>query len=1153
MRTTLLFPLVALIFLAAPADAQRSTGGIRGTVRDATQSVLPGATVTISNEDTGLVRTVVTNSAGVYSVPELPVGRYKVAAELQGFKLAARTGVVLRVADDLGIDFELAPGAISEVVNVEAASAPVKTIGGDVSGVITGEMVRELPLNGRNFLQLALLMPGVSAPDFLNVKDKGLLGGSDLSVSGGDVTANLWTVDGANNNDVGSNRTILVYPSLDAIEEFKILRNSYGPEFGGAGGAQINIVTRGGTNRFSGSMFYSGRNDALNKKNYFLEAADQPKEKLRRNDVGAAFGGPLIKDKLHFFANFEWNIEDRGTARTAFVPTEAERNGDFSGARVAGCSPPIPVDPLTGAPFPGNRIPANRLSAAGFLYLKLYPLPNVAPSAGSCNNWVTSVVSPIRYNQESVRADWNVSQASRLMVRYTHDTWKNNAPSVQSNLWGDDPFPAVDSNWDQPSRSFVASLNQTLGTNATNTLQFSYSANKIAITRGGTDSGLSSELLGALPPIFPVSSKQYGDQTSHPVFWGGQGYGALWNEAPFLNNQDLFIVKDDYTKVFGKHLVKVGALATLPDSRKNEDTDGNGSDMNARFWGSAGLNGWGANTGNVLADFLLRDMTWGFSEASTSRSAQQRWRDVEFYAADSWQVSKGLTFDYGVRYSLFFNPYTTDNKITSFVPELFNPALGADPCNGLLQPPGMNWCAQVVAKGGADGPNRSLMQQDVNNIAPRVGVAWDLSGSGKTVLRAGVGQFFLRERLSPVLSIATNPPFVSTLNGIRKLDTTAEPCDGCFGSTLGAPAHGRELDQRTPNNWQWNVMFQHEVWRNTTIEVGYVANNGYDLLKTRVANQVLAGDVNNNGVDDRREYVVTTPANADLRQFGVLGNNNIGIWEHTGRSTYHSLQTQFISRFGRGSQLQTSYTLSRSRSNLDLTNSGGSPARGNATIDDQNPDVDWGRPETGRTHIFNASLIWLMPNLEGRSSAVRGVFGDWELATIVGAATGQPLTVYTGTLPGLNGGPSGTGYNDNQVPNRVASEPCRASGGLPEQIVNPNAYTLNGFQLGAIGTARRGDCDGPAYFQTDLAFYKNIPLGGRTKLQLRWDIFNVFNNTNFLFVVDNFIMNPSAVVLNNADPTKAATITSATIPTNFGQATRTRDPLQMQFGFKLLF
>src|ERR1700752_398407 len=335
-------PAAIAISLALPALAlaQRTTATVRGTVRDATQGLLPGVTVTATNQDTGLVRSVVTNESGVYSAPDLPVGRYTIEAELPSFKKANRTNVVLRVADDFSIDFDLEAGDVKETVNVEASATPVRILGGDVSGVITGEQVRELPLNGRNFLQLATLMPGVSAPDFLNVKDKGLLGGSDLSVSGSDVTANLWSVDGANNNDVGSNRTILVYPSLEAISEFKILRNSYGPEFGGSGGAQINVVTQSGTNRFSGTGFYSGRSDALNAKNYFLEINDQPKDKLKRNDFGGSGGGPIIKDKLHFFGNVEWNLEDRGTTRTAFVPTQAERNGDFSGPTIPGCSYP---------------------------------------------------------------------------------------------------------------------------------------------------------------------------------------------------------------------------------------------------------------------------------------------------------------------------------------------------------------------------------------------------------------------------------------------------------------------------------------------------------------------------------------------------------------------------------------------------------------------------------------------------------------------------------------------------------------------------------------------------------------------------------------------------------------------------------------------
>src|SRR2546425_994766 len=276
---------LAILFtvIGIPSFAQKITATIRGTVTDSTGGVVPGANVTVRGENTGVTRSTVTNASGVYSFPELQVGTYTVEVAISGFKTSVVKGVALNVADDRAVNVKLETGAMSESITVEVPAVAVQTIGGEVAGLVTGEQVRELPLNGRNFLQLTTLMPGVSQADDFNTKDRGLMSHISVSVSGSGPGGNMWTVDGANNNDVGSNQTILVFPSVDAIDEFKVHRNSYGAEFGGAAGAQVNIVTRGGSNEFHGSAYYFGRNEKLASKDYFLEQASPSPKKARLN------------------------------------------------------------------------------------------------------------------------------------------------------------------------------------------------------------------------------------------------------------------------------------------------------------------------------------------------------------------------------------------------------------------------------------------------------------------------------------------------------------------------------------------------------------------------------------------------------------------------------------------------------------------------------------------------------------------------------------------------------------------------------------------------------------------------------------------------------------------------------------------------------
>ena len=1149
--------LVLLVFglilgLSLPASAQRFTASIRGTVTDDSGAVLPGATVTLTGTETGVSRSTQTNGEGVYVFGDILVGIYDVQVELEGFQSSVVKDVELNVADIRRVDAKLSIGEISETITTTAAAVVVETIGGEVAGLITGEQIRELPLNGRNFTQLTTLMPGVSSPEGFNTQNKGLLAGVDLSISGSSTTGNLWTVDGANNNDVGSNRTILIYPSVDTIEEFKVHRNSYGAEFGGAGGAQINLVTRGGTNDFKGSAFYFFRDDSLNEGNFFLERAGLDKEPLNRDDFGFTLGGALVKDKLHFFVSEEWNQEERGVVRSGFVPTAAERAGNFSGAGIAGCTAGVPVDPLTGQPFPGNIIPSDRLSGAGMNFLNLYPLPNVTPTPGSCLNWIEAVPTPIDWRQDNFRLDYNINEKSRLMVRYTQDTWENGAPNATeaNGLWGDDPFPAVDSNWDQEGRSLVLQLNNTLGASAVNTLTYSFSGNEIDINRGGTDPGLNATINAGIPTIFPNDDKSGSTERSHPVFWGGQGYAPLWNIAPWQNDHDISVFKDDYQQVFGNHWLKAGVL--YGQNSKKEFIGGASAFESPQFWGSAGLNGWGATTGNILADFLLEGMTFGFSENSFQPTPELEWEDLEVYVSDSWQIHPRVTLDLGVRYSRFEAPYAVDDSLTSFVPSLFDPALGNDPCNGLAQVPGTDPCGAAGFLGGTTGAGRGLIAEDNDNFAPRLGLAWDVKGDGRSVLRAGFGQFFQRDRVNIQLEFAGQPPFASSQSGIRSLDSAAEPCGGCFALSNGAPRVGIDPEAETPYNFQYNLTWEQQLGKNTTLEVGYVGSRGRHLTRRSDINQVPAGDVNGNGIPDRLEYVrnVGDPGTlGNLRPFSNFGDAQILFWEHNGTSEYDSIQTQFVTRFGRGSQFQASYTWSRFKADDPLDDSGAGSFDGQIT-DRDNPALDFGYANLHRDHIFNSSLILNLPTLDNQSDFVRALFGNWQIGTIVSYASGTPITVYSGSVPGLNG-PAGTGFTDNQRPLRVAGEPCRASGGPAEQWLNPNAYTLVGYQLGTTnGIAPRGDCEGPDFFQVDLSFFKNIRITDRISAQLRFEIFNVFNRDNFFNV--NNVLNPISTTLDS-DLATATQITGEVIPASFGQAARAGDPRQIQLGIKFEF
>lgn len=1154
MRKHWLSSAAALVLLLAlPAVAQRITASIRGTVTDQTGGVMAGAKVTVTNEGTGLTRTANTNEAGNYSFSELPVGSYRVEVASEGFKSEIRSKIGVTVAEDRQIDVQMQTGAVTETVNVEVAAVAVDTTGGDIAGLMTGEQVRELPLNGRNFIQLTLLQPGVTAQQGLDTKSKGLAGGSDISVSGGSTTSNLWLVDGADNVDHGSNRTILVYPSVDAIEEFKIQRNNYGAEFGQAGGAQINLVTRGGTNEFHGSAYYYGRRDQWNSANYFLEQAGGGAAPLHWDDFGATLGGPIMKDKLHFFLSYEKNNDKRSDVRTSFVPTQAERNGDFSAAGIPGCTENKPIDPLTGQPFPGNIIPSNRIDPGGQLMMNLMSLPNATPTGGSCNNFVEAVSAPVKWSQINARVDYSMNDTTRMMVRYTQDSWT----AQNTNLWGDDPFPVVGSNWDQPGKSLVAQLNKNIGSTGVNTLTFSYSANKIDVTRGGEDPEIVERLTAAIPTTYASDIKQRGGAGQPMAQWGSlgpYGGGILWNQAPWLNNQDLFVIKDDYSAVFGKHFLKAGVLYSF--NKKNEEP-ANTSQESVAATGTAGFlgpNGYvpGSDpTGNTIANWILSGVVWNTAEIRTNKSVQQRWKDLEFYVADSYKVSPRVTADLGLRFTHFTQPYMADDQMGTFDLASVDPALGNSPCNGMLYVPGKNPCPALGLAGGADGPNRSLQPTKALLVAPRLGAAWDVFGTGKTAVRGGFGLFYQRERLSAGLALGGNPPFSGTASVVRTLASNA-PVIGDAAPSFGAPAAGIIQDAGNASAWQWNLSVQHEILRNTVLEVAYVGNKGRDLL----------GQTNLNEIAPANRLAYAQTGDAALRPLnGIagIGTNNVTVTTRGRSSIYHALQTGLSSRFGRGSVATASYTWSKSIANTGINNADGPGfSNNNAFIDSTQPELDRGRGGNDRRHVFTGSVVLALPTFDDRSGFQKHVLGNWEVTSIVQAATGYPVDIVVGVPAGLDGtaGITGTGATGNQRPLVVEGEPCQANSSNKTQWLNPAAWTINGFAIGTNGNTGRNTCDGPSFVQWDAALYKNIKIGEKVQLQLRAEMFNVLNRANFL-TSDNadarYTWNPENVVYDTGNAATATRVVSATPAGNFGQLNRVADPRIVQLGIRLRF
>jgi len=1191
------------------AAAQEITGTLNGTVRDASGAVVPGATVTISDptKDDVVIRTLTTNDDGAFSAPNLQSGIYTVAVEAANFKRAVNTDIKLDVGQRRTVDVALEAGNISETVTVEADAVAVNLTTPTAGTTISGDQVRELSINNRNFVQLITLAPGVSA----NLSDQVFVGTTNpdgqanivaISVNGARSSQNTYTVDGADITDRGSNLTIQAYPSVDSIGEFKILRSLYPAESGRSGGGQINLVTRSGTDDFHGSLFEFVRNEKFNANTFFGnltaplgrdENGKARRSPFRYNNFGGTLSGPIYFlnfgernqnssafgkiPRTFFFFSHEQRRDIRFPSLSSTVPDANLRNGIFpidiclsgtiSGSTRA-CANILPA----GTPF-SSRAAINPVSQA---YLNIYrqlPLPNTPPF---------SLFFPTRnifkFRQEIFKLDTAITNKLSAYYRFQNDK----IPTTEANAlfsFGSGLPGVSTTQTDSPGRTHTAQATYAVSPNVIVEGRYTYAYGAILSNNIG--------LLATSNTSVPVNLAYPNERDRIPTLIG-TGFNGFTGFGPYDNFSDKHDFSGNATWIFGNHTTKYGA--SFSKYRKNENAlAGNNEGFFSGFLNTTaasptqglvcapsqqtatgGCVSATAVTLQTFASFLLGTNA-SFSQARNDYTADLRQRNFEAFAQDEFRVRRNLTLYYGVRYSFFGSPWDRNGLLTNFVPELYNPAqaplvTGAGNrvvgtgnfCNGLIVneqnfQTAPNGCTPLVSPFG-----KYVVDAPKKNFAPRVGLAFDPFGKGQTSIRTGYGIYHEQTLVGIFLqNLISNPPYQETtsLSQIRldqQLSTSPV-------ATLGAiSVRGEQTDWKTPYLQHWSFDVQHQLTKDTLLDVGYYGSKGTNLIGIVDINLIPPGSALTRNCATGSSTTPTVPCQQpgtpfisatqelildQIRPF--RGYRAVNMIQPRFDSNYHSLQVSGQHRFSGVSQVNVAYTFAKNLTNAQ-TDRSSSP---------QNPydiDAEYGRAQLDRRHVFVTNYVYELPFFRNDGGFLGKILGGWQSSGIFTYQTGIPLTATGGLDPAGLGflGPSATGPRPNQFANPFIAGPVAANpdprcqqtisqGGLAADAVytrrtyfNPCAFqTL--FDVSGVaavpGSAGRGTINGPRTVRFDFSLMKNFRFTESMKLQLRGEAFNVFNTTNF-----------------SAINTTAGSLTAGSVVT-------TRDPRTFQFGIKFLF
>jgi Carboxypeptidase regulatory-like domain len=1115
-KRRILIPLLLMLLAAGTADlrAQSTTGRISGTVTDSSGAVLPGVTVTVTQQGTGLARTAATDAAGAYVFVSLPVGTYDVSAELSGFKKAVKTGYQLGADGRVTANFSLGVGGLTEVVEVSVPGETVNTTSGEIARVVDREQVQNMALNGRNYMQLATLIPG---SPLLNDNALDIMTGLSIgtSINGSRGNASLLTVDGGFNMDSGSNNSQISNVGIDFIEEVSIKTSNFSAEYGRNSGANINVVTRSGSNDFHGSAYEYHRNEGLDANNYFNNARGVERSPLKYNDFGWSLGGPIRKNKLFFFAGQEWKlIRRQSTPNLRTLPTRAMRNGDFSGIST------VIRDPLTGQPFPGNRIPANRITPDGRAIANLYTtmegLASSYDDRAISNNSLFQGDNPFDWRQDMLRLDFQASDRHRLTLRLLRDSYDLIDP-FGTFIGGD--LPTIPTNRVRPGRNYQVDHTWTISSNLVNEFKANTSWNGQRIPPLG-DTWQRDTYGFAYPQLFSGGGR-FEDSIPDTTI---TGYASFNGAARSLISPTTDIqFSDNLTWIRSSHTLKVGGMFV----RNRKDQNGR-----SLYAGRLDFNPSGNtnSTGHAFADALLGNFRT-YSEFAYDPMGFFRFWQAEGFVSDNWRVSRNLSIEAGVRYTWHQPIYTQANNMASFDPARYDPARAmvvnrngtlvpgsGDRYNGMVRagegvpqdelfrvPNGDDADVLAVPAGAPRGfyPNRHL-------LAPRFSFAWTPTGRGEMAVRGGVGLFYDRPEGNLLFGGGGNgpvnsPPYV--LSSQYENGNLSAPGGGRVPA-LGPLGNVASIDPdlQVPRVWNWSVSVQRELPWGLFGEIGYVGSKGQNLLWQPDINQPSYADIGANAALPAAQRANTN----FLRPY--KGYSQILMVRSEAASSYHAMQIFLSKRRGRA-RWTASYTLSRS---YDHANT-------NGTNSFDYPDLEaaWGPSDFDRTHIVVGTWTWQLPFFKEEMGIGR-VLGGWEISGIGRFQSGAPLTVTASTSIGTRRADL---VGDPYLPE--AQRTPLASGAVP--YLNPDSFVA--APEGRLGNAARGALRWPSLTVFDVALRKQFAVKGNTRIQVQADFFNILNQTQLRF---------SSQSLSRSGA-------------GFGQLNQAAPPRNVQLGVRLTF